>query len=55
MEKGEKPRALQLHGIKIPLIPGEGYQGEALFPTRCFIAEVLLRADADKHPLLQAQ
>ena len=55
MEKGEKPRALQLHGIKIPLIPEKGIRGKRYFRARGFIAEVLLRADADKHPLLQAQ
>ena len=27
MEKGEQPRALQLHGIKIPLTPGKGIRG----------------------------
>ena len=32
MEKGEQPRALQPHGIKIPLIPGERHQGEVVFP-----------------------
>ena len=27
MEKGEQPRALQLHGIKIPLTPGKDIRG----------------------------
>ena len=55
MEKGEKPRALQLHGIKIPLTPGKGYQGNMVFRARCFIAGALLRADAERCPLLQAR
>ena len=30
MEKGEQPRALQLHGIKIPLTPGKDIRGYGL-------------------------
>ena len=38
MEKGEQPRALQLHGIKIPPDTGGRVSGVMVFRARCFIA-----------------